>query len=65
MIMVVMIMLLLMILTRLYHAINNFSNVGCGKIYWEGGHLKGIRSFAQNLDAKLVSGTCSTTFASC
>jgi uncharacterized protein len=42
-----------------------FECTECGKIYWEGGHLKGIRSLAQNLDAKLVSGTCNTTIASC
>lgn len=32
-----------------------FQCICCGKIYWEGGHLKGIRSLAQTLDAKLVS----------
>jgi uncharacterized protein with PIN domain len=42
-----------------------FECISCGKIYWEGGHLKGIRSLAQNLDAKLVSRTCNTTIASC
>ena len=42
-----------------------FECTECGKIYWEGGHLKGIRSLAQILDAKLVSGTCNTTIASC
>ena len=41
-----------------------FECTECGKIYWEGGHLKGIRSLAQILDAKLVSGTCNTTIAS-
>ena len=35
-----------------------FECIACGKIYWPGGHLKGIKSLAQNLDAKLVSGTC-------
>jgi uncharacterized protein with PIN domain len=42
-----------------------FECTACGKIYWEGGHLKGIKSLAQNLDAKLVSGTCNKTIASC
>jgi len=42
-----------------------FECTECGKIYWEGGHLKGIRSLAQTLDAKLVGGTCNTTIASC
>ncbi len=42
-----------------------FECTTCGKIYWEGGHLKGIKSLAQNLDAKLVSRTCNTTIASC
>lgn len=32
-----------------------FECIACGKIYWEGGHLKGIRSLAQNLDAKLLA----------
>lgn len=32
-----------------------FECTACGKIYWEGGHLKGIRSLAQNLDAKLLA----------
>jgi len=32
-----------------------FECTACGKIYWEGGHLKGIRSLAQILDAKLLA----------
>ena len=32
-----------------------FQCIACGKIYWEGGHLKGIRSLAQNLDANLLA----------
>ena len=32
-----------------------FECTACGKIYWEGGHLKGIKSLAQNLDAKLLA----------
>ncbi|MFL6480771.1 MAG: Mut7-C RNAse domain-containing protein [Nitrososphaera sp.] len=32
-----------------------FQCTSCGKIYWEGGHLKRIRSFVQDLDIKLVS----------
>ncbi|HJU34798.1 MAG TPA: Mut7-C RNAse domain-containing protein [Nitrososphaera sp.] len=36
----------------------------CGKIYWEGGHLKRIRALVQNLDAKLVSGVNHTTATS-
>jgi uncharacterized protein with PIN domain len=35
-----------------------FECIACGKIYWQGGHLQGIKSLVQNLDAKLVSGTC-------
>ena len=38
-----------------------FQCTACGKIYWEGGHLKRIRALVQNLDAKLVSRACSTT----
>jgi uncharacterized protein with PIN domain len=33
----------------------------CGKIYWEGGHLKRIRALVRNLDAKLVGRDCTTT----
>ncbi len=32
-----------------------FECIACGKIYWEGGHIKGIRSLAQNLDANLLA----------
>ncbi len=35
-----------------------FQCTTCGKIYWEGGHLKRIRALARSLDAKLVSWTC-------
>jgi uncharacterized protein len=38
-----------------------FQCTACGKIYWEGGHLKRIRALVQNLDAKLVSRACTTT----
>ena len=31
-----------------------FQCTSCGKIYWEGGHLKHIRAFVQDLDRKLV-----------
>ena len=30
----------------------------CGKVYWEGGHLKRIRALARSLDAKLVAEAC-------
>ena len=31
-----------------------FQCISCGKIYWEGGHVKRIRDLVQNIDAKLV-----------
>jgi uncharacterized protein with PIN domain len=31
-----------------------FRCIACGKIYWEGSHLKRIRALVRNLDAKLV-----------
>jgi uncharacterized protein with PIN domain len=37
-----------------------FQCISCGKIYWEGGHVKRIRDLVQNIDAKLV-GRDSTT----
>lgn len=43
-----------------------FQCTACGKIYWEGGHLKRIRALVRNLDAKLVGRACTTTTnASC
>ena len=42
-----------------------FQCTACGKIYWEGGHLKRIRSLVQNLDAKLLGRACDTTTTSC
>ncbi len=42
-----------------------FQCIACGKIYWEGGHLKRIRALIQNLDAKLVGSDCITTTTSC
>ena len=38
-----------------------FQCIACGKIYWEGGHLKRIRALVRNLDAKLVGMACTTT----
>ena len=38
-----------------------FQCIACGKIYWEGGHLKRIRALVRNLDAKLVGSDCTTT----
>lgn len=38
-----------------------FQCIACGKIYWEGGHLKRIRDLVRNLDAKLVGRDCTTT----
>ena len=38
-----------------------FQCIDCGKIYWEGGHLKRIRALVRNLDAKLVGRDCTTT----
>ena len=40
-----------------------FQCIACGKIYWEGGHLKRIRALVRKLDAKLVGryGTMTTT----
>lgn len=37
-----------------------FQCIACGKIYWEGGHLKRIRALVRNLDAKLVDRDCTT-----
>jgi uncharacterized protein len=41
-----------------------FQCIACGKIYWEGGHLKRIRALVRNLDAKLIARDYSMTFAS-
>src|SRR5918995_3314803 len=41
-----------------------FQCTACGKIYWEGGHLKRIRALVRNLDAKLVGRACTTTTTS-
>jgi uncharacterized protein len=41
-----------------------FQCIACGKIYWEGGHLKRIRALVRNLDAKLIARDCSMTFTS-
>jgi uncharacterized protein with PIN domain len=38
-----------------------FQCTTCGKIYWEGGHLKRIRALIRNLDDKLVGRDCTTT----
>jgi uncharacterized protein with PIN domain len=38
-----------------------FQCTTCGKIYWEGGHLKRIRALIRNLDDKLVGRDCITT----
>ncbi|MDP8888447.1 MAG: Mut7-C RNAse domain-containing protein [Thermoproteota archaeon] len=38
-----------------------FQCIACGKIYWEGGHLKRIKALVRNLDAKLVARDCTTT----
>jgi uncharacterized protein with PIN domain len=38
-----------------------FQCIACGKIYWEGGHLKRIRALVRSLDAKLVGRDCTTT----
>jgi uncharacterized protein len=40
-----------------------FQCISCGKIYWEGGHIKRIRDLVQNIDAKLVGIDCTTTTA--
>src|ERR671919_780781 len=37
-----------------------FQCIACGKIYWEGGHLKRIRALVRNLDAKLIDRDCTT-----
>ncbi len=39
-----------------------FQCTTCGKIYWQGGHLKRIKALARSLDAKLVAGTCTATY---
>ena len=33
----------------------------CGKVYWEGSHLKRITDLVRNLDAELVGRACTTT----
>lgn len=38
-----------------------FQCTTCGKIYWEGGHLKRIRALIRNLDDRLVGRDCTTT----
>jgi uncharacterized protein len=38
-----------------------FQCTACGKVYWEGGHLRRIRALARSLDAKLVGRACTTT----
>ena len=40
-----------------------FQCISCGKIYWEGGHVKRIRDLVQNIDAKLVGRDSTTTIA--
>jgi uncharacterized protein with PIN domain len=42
-----------------------FQCTTCGKVYWEGGHLKRIRALARSLDAKLVARACTTTTTTC
>jgi uncharacterized protein len=37
----------------------------CGKVYWEGSHLKRITDLVRNLDAELVGRHCTTTSTSC
>lgn len=37
----------------------------CGKVYWEGSHLKRITDLVRNLDAELVGRACTTTTTSC
>jgi uncharacterized protein with PIN domain len=41
-----------------------FQCIACGKVYWEGGHLKHIRALVRNLDAKLVGVDCATATTS-
>jgi uncharacterized protein len=38
-----------------------FQCIACGKIYWEGDHLKRIRALVRNLDAKLIGRDCTST----
>ena len=40
-----------------------FQCISCGKIYWEGGHIKRIRDLVQNIDAKLVGRVRTTATA--
>ena len=37
----------------------------CGKVYWEGSHLKRIIELVRNLDDELVGRACTTTTTSC
>jgi uncharacterized protein with PIN domain len=37
----------------------------CGKVYWEGSHLKRITDLVRNLDCELVGKACTTTTTSC
>jgi uncharacterized protein len=38
-----------------------FQCTACGKIYWEGSHLKRITDLVRKLDAELIGRTCTTT----
>jgi uncharacterized protein len=38
-----------------------FQCTACGKIYWEGSHLKRITALVRNLNAELVGKACITT----
>jgi uncharacterized protein len=38
-----------------------FQCTACGKIYWEGTHIKRITALVRNLDAELVGRACTTT----
>jgi uncharacterized protein with PIN domain len=38
-----------------------FQCTSCGKIYWEGDHMKRIRAFVQDLDSKLLAEAYKTT----
>jgi uncharacterized protein with PIN domain len=37
----------------------------CGKVYWEGSHLKRITDLVRNLNGELVGRACTTTTTSC
>jgi uncharacterized protein len=42
-----------------------FQCTACGKVYWQGSHLKRITTLVRNLDAELVGRACTAPTTSC